>query len=137
MFKNTKRLTVLVGKKQVVVEGKDGGWRFDWINDRGDEYRGLRFYPETGILSSWSRRASKYKDISFHPYRINDYDWPRIRQACKDRWGMKEIVEIVMLVPKMDFMGKLRTEQEMIEITAHGFEYWVGQGKKIQNVKGD
>lgn len=81
MFKETKR------------EGK--GWRFDWVDDRGNEFRGLRFYPDMGILSSWSRKPHKMARDKFHPYRVNDNDWPRIRQACIERWNNQGAIQQV------------------------------------------
>jgi hypothetical protein len=77
LFKETKR------------EGK--AWRFDWVDDRGNQFKGIRFYPDGGILSSWSRKPHRMARDKYHPYRINDNDWQHVRQACITRWGRQVI----------------------------------------------
>jgi len=78
---------------------EDNGWRFDWVDDLGNEFKGLRFYPETSILSSWSRRPHRAAKKNFHPYKINAYSWGHIRQACIQRWGGEQ--EVVIEQPKL------------------------------------
>jgi hypothetical protein len=127
MFRQTKRT-------------EDNGWRFDWVTDLGDEFRGLRFYPETGILSSWSRKPHKAAKENFHPYKINEYDWPRIRQACVDRWGLKEIIRIVEVVkPKVKQVyynprwgPKWVDYEKNKEIIEKNFDRWTADGMLIE-----
>jgi len=88
------------GSKMFQETKRDGkGWRFDWINDRGDVFKGLRFYPETGVLSTWSRKPHKMARDKFHPYRINDNDWAYIKLACIARWKENLVLPLVKEVP--------------------------------------
>jgi hypothetical protein len=120
MFKETKR--------------EDKAWRFDWVDDRGNEFRGLRYYPNLEILSSWSRKPHKMAQNNFHPYKLNNNDWPRIRQACIDRWGGKQPAQVQLkpLIQMAFFRGDWRTEEWMKQQTGCGFDYWKGQGVKLE-----
>jgi len=120
---------------------ENNGWRFDWVSDLGDEFRGLRFYPETSILSSWSRRPHKAAKKNFHPYKINEYTWKHIRQQCIERWGGR--VEIVVIEPKAKPLVKMvyynfafgpnwvPYEKHKDKIEAN-FDLWTSKGMLIE-----
>src|SRR6267378_1390113 len=122
MFQETKR------------EGK--GWRFDWINDRGDLFKGLRYYPETDILSTWSRKPHRMAKNKYHHYRINDNDWAYIKLACLARWpnqiahpikGPQAPVKLIEL--EVEISGVWRDEAFCRTITKGSIREWGAKNK--------
>lgn len=105
MFRNTQRVA-------------DGGWRFDWEWCEGGIWKGLRYYPAKGILSSWSRPASRYSKVKFHPYVIPPRDWMEIVDACGKRWGKGD--GVVVEPPK-----KIELEVEVAPNVWRGEEWCI------------